>query len=242
MNKAISGYLEAAREVEAEFMAGFPLVVSLLDKISEAMRPSSTEPTGAGPLEGMLMLNAHAQFLAAIRIAASGAPAAAFPVLRASIESALYALLAAQSEENRTAWLQRSTNPKRCRKIFTVEAACKFLNDHDDPNLAERVREHHELGIDHGAHPNPRSILPSISFEDEESGLKGMGLTYLSSAGSDAAMRSVLACIETGLLVLFLMRHALPEAKFAIDAFHVACAIEPEYIAILEGIGFRFDP
>ena len=239
--KLISAYLETAHDIEVEFMAGYPTVVSLLDKISIAMWPSTTEPVGVRFLESILMLNSHAQFLAAIRIAASGAPASTFPVLRASVESALYAVLASQSEENRTAWLQRSTNLKRCRMIFTVEAACKVLDDLDQ-NLANRVREHHELGIDYGAHPNPKSILPSISFEDYESGLKGMSLTYLSSAGSTLAMRSLVACIETGVLVFFLMRHALPEARIAIEAFHVACVVDKEYVAILEGMGLTTTP
>ncbi len=220
-------------------MTDYPTVIALLDKINVAMRPSSTEAVETRFLEGMLMLNAHAQFLAAIRIATSGASAATFPLLRVSVESALYAVIAAQSEENRTAWLQRGTNLKRCRKVFTVEVACRFLDDCDQ-NLANTVRAHYNAAIDHSGHPNPRSIFPSINFDDQEGGLKSVSLTYLSGAGSTLTMRSLVACIEVGVLILFLMRHALPEASVAVDAFHIASTINEEYVTIFEDMGYCF--
>jgi len=225
-------FLFTAQENEASCLNEYPELISLLDRMAKALRDMIGVSTGS-PLEGrtvvenMLLVNAYSLYLSAVRIALSGQSPPVFAVLRACLESALYAVIAAQSEANCTIWIQRKQNLKKCRKIFKKETATKYLEDFD-PNLAGCVNESYDALIDFGAHPNPRSVLGHMSFDTKDEG-ELVKFTFLHHVESSEILRPLMACFETGVVVLYLGHHALPKYEPARAAHSVSKILHDEF-------------
>jgi hypothetical protein len=152
--------------------------------------------------------------------------------LRGSLESTLYGLIASQSQENGSIWLNRDRNLDRSRKLFTARNALNLLKD--DPHLYAGAVEAYELAIEFGAHPNARSILEHLSLADE----RRVSLTYLQGIPSIAAVRAILACIETGLVILHICPHAFPDHKAAMAMHSGASEIRAELDQYLRDKGY----
>jgi hypothetical protein len=70
----------------------------------------------AGILGATLLLGSHSAFRAACRLATSGQAPESFPVLRACLEYALYALHINSNEPLREVWMRRHDNDKAKRR------------------------------------------------------------------------------------------------------------------------------
>ncbi len=216
-------FLKAATENETECLSEYPDFIDFIDKIDGLFRRFLADEIRGDPMAGTLFINAHASFLAACRIAVSGQSPPTFMALRGALESALFGLIASRSEENRSIWLDRDRNLKRSRKLYSARSALKLLED-DDPNLCAMVAEAYELTIEFGAHPNARSVMEHLTIVEGRS----VTLTYLQSMPSTAFVRAVLACIETGLIIIYVFPHAFPDHGAAIAIHGEAAKIREE--------------
>ena len=239
----LSGFLTAARTSEAEILAKHPKMVDLLEKVTDALqRMTGTEAlsNSQAPVASLLLLNSYSLYLSAVRIALSGQSPPLFAVLRACLESSLYAVIAAQSDENRKIWLERHEDIGRCRKTYTKEAATKYLQT-VDPNLANFVTEHYGTMIEFGAHPNVRSVVHHVSFKKQEK-LETMSLAILHNATSIIVLQSLMACFELGTCVLWLGVHALPDFEPAQVAFRSATSLHSEFLELARSLSDRSRP
>lgn len=235
-DQTLQGFLLAAQENEAESLIEYCELTEYLETVSDAIRKMiglnpGSPLEGRGVLEAMLLVNAYSLYLAAARIALSGQSPPAFAVLRACLESALYAVIAAQSEDNRTVWYGRDKNREACRKLFTKSEATKYL-EKIDPNLADVVTRNYEDLIDLGAHPNVKSVLPHIDVKTVDEGTAAT-LEILHSIDSTEFRRTIIACIETGSVVLYIGRYALPEYKPADDAYQISTDIYAKFCSTM---------
>jgi len=237
-NKNHSGlrpFLKAAHENECEGLEEYRDFVDLLDRIDGFFRELLAVEFRGSPLAATLFMNAHASFLAASRLALSGQGPPTFMTLRGALESALYGLIASRSKENASVWLNRDKNLEQSRRLFTARNGLKLLKD--DPNLSIGASEAYELTIEFGAHPNARSVLENLSLNE-----KGMSLTYLQGVASIGVARIILACIETGLVIIFICPHAFPDHEPALAVHAGACKIRDELDRFLQERGYLREP
>ena len=140
-NYTLESFLIAARENETGCLNMHSEMIVRLEKMTNALREisglNSTFPLSkeVGIFEALLLANAYSLFLSAVRIAISGQSPPVFAVLRACLESALYAVIAAQSPMNRKIWLDRSEQVNACRNLFKKGKAKEYL-DKVDRNLS----------------------------------------------------------------------------------------------------------
>ena len=92
--------------------------IEFIDKIDNLFRKFIAVELQGDPFAATLFMNAHASFLAAARLAVSGQTPPTFMALRGALESALYGLIASQSEENRLVWVNRDRDLKRSRRLL----------------------------------------------------------------------------------------------------------------------------
>jgi hypothetical protein len=120
-----------------------------------------------------LIVRTHSSFLASIRLAMSGQLPESYPVLRAGIEQAWYALYIAKDpcpHERVTVWLRRNedqTSRSKCKNEFRVQ---NVLSTHEsfDSVTVKQLHELYEKMIDYGAHPNEMSLFAAMSESETE--------------------------------------------------------------------------
>ena len=173
-----------------------------------------TEP-GLGPAPALTSINAFMLWLAAVRTATSGHAAAVFPLLRTSLESACYAFLMKDEPDLAGVWLGRHASlekMKLCRKRFTsavkdVAAAIEL----DQPGGGGWILEAYDLLIDFGAHPNVKSVLGHLLFEEDRGDeFHRMNLVGVYGPESIETRRALLACLDVGLAMAVVLTRAQP--------------------------------
>jgi hypothetical protein len=219
-NPGLRAFLKAANENETESLSEYSGFLDFIDDVDCLFRLLIQVEIRGDPIAATLFLNAHASFLAASRLAVSGQSPPAFMVLRGALESALYGLIASQSEENGSVWLNRDRDLARSRKLYTARNGLKFLGA--DPNLKAAATEAYELTIEFGAHPNARSVLEHLHHDLPN---RKVLLTYLSGVPSMPTARAIIACIETGIVISYLFPHVFPHHENALRAHRAATEI-----------------
>lgn len=161
------------------------------------------------PAQALLAMNAFMLYLSAIRVALSGHEAATFPLFRTALETASYSYLISTKPDLENIWLKRNASSealKTCRKTFAsaVKDAAKSIQAQDrvSEGTEKWINFAYDAAIDFGAHPNPRSVLPHIRFDHDRSDEHvGLSLIGLYSPTSFEASRSLMACLDYGLLI-----------------------------------------
>lgn len=155
----------------------------------------------------ILLLNAHASFRAAVRLALSGQLLPVFMTIRGSLESALYANAMVVNPKLQDVWLERDkdeTKRRRCRNEFSPRNVFRYLEETHEKSFSEGIREVYESTIDFGAHPNNRSLIRSIGLEELGDGRHSMDFSYIHGTGSFELRQSLVACAEIGIFVFFI--------------------------------------
>lgn len=188
-----------ARNIHAEAFSSLAKLDRLfIDFLAEA---GGTKP----PAAGILLLNAHALFRAALKAAMSGQLPPVFMLLRGSIESALYAHAMVVKPSLQGVWLEREKDEdsrQNCRREFSAANVFRHLEQAHEKAFADNVREAYGYTIDFGAHPNSRSLLSSTKIEAVD-GAHALDFAYIHGSGSFELRQSLVACFETGILVFF---------------------------------------
>lgn len=121
----------------------------------------------------IFVLNAHSAFLAAVRLCLGCQLPEAFPLLRVSIESALYAHFLWRHPEYKDVWLDRMDNEEsrtRVRQIFLVSRLMEELQSSND-RVHNNLKLAYDFTIDYGAHPNVEGVYYSVrKSEDPRTG------------------------------------------------------------------------
>ncbi len=131
-------------------------------------------------LGAMLLLRSHSAYRAATRLAMSGETPETFPLLRASLEYALYAVHINRNPGHGEIWLRRHDDDaarSRAKRTFQHVAVMQTL-ERTDATLAGQVKNLYERSIDFGAHPNERAMTGSMTVEEVPDG-KVFSAVYL---------------------------------------------------------------
>lgn len=221
--RPISEFLDAARRNEIQIIAQHPHIYALLDEIHQSFERLLSGLHGEQEIPGFLSVAAHSYFLSGVRVALGGQMTQAYPVLRAGIESVLFALLMKFDKSKIALWAQREASVdarKACRKIFTAEEGFKVLVQVDQ-NLHETMQNYYKLFIAAGAHPNVNAILPHLNVED--AGTHWLAkIRYIYPSDSLAVFDTLKNTVGTGTCILAAMYHVMPEHPLAEVVFDAA--------------------
>lgn len=157
------------------------------------------------PVAAILRLSARAMFCSSINTALIGYRAGLFPTLRASLEAACYAQEIESKPHLADIWLHRQESPeahKKCRRSFgeAVKNTCKRLGKRMPAN-AGLISQMYDSMIDDGAHPNVRSILPSIRMSETDTHHE-VAIGFVVPGDVEA---SLFCCYEIGLFTSWLL-------------------------------------
>lgn len=207
-----------------------PEKFALLSRIDKVFRRA-----GAGLdndpnfIPAVFLHRAHNAFLGAVRMAASGQIPETFPLIRSSIEYALYAHHIALDSKRGVVWFSRhdgAAEMKACRGEFSYRNVLQSL-EKAHPTLGPQVNEVYERTIDFGAHPNERGISASTRLK-KEGACTVLEIAQLQEGGPamDLALR-LTADAGVGVLVVF---ERIFEQRFRF------LAIDAEIMQIRQGL------
>lgn len=209
---ALSAFYAKAEEIAHSAYDELSLSHAGLLEIHSALRLTQDKlvPKGVSGIALLLFTNAHAMFLAASRAALSGHASSVYPVLRASLESALYGLHMATHPKSEQIWANRGDSKKardKCRAEFSaanVKNTAKTMNK----GLGDYVNHAYESLIDFGAHPNTLGVMKHVTMEDGADATS-VNLTILWGNSMQKA-ESLVACYEVGIGALIALAEAFP--------------------------------
>lgn len=205
----LTRYLAIAAETDLKTREAEPETLTLLKDCEDVILSIVLDGWRESGQVGLpLALNAHFMYLAAVRIAVSGHPAAVFPTLRTALESACYALLIADDSRLSDIWKNRhkaEENLREQRKAFNsaVSQAADQASKRD-VHMADFVRAMYEASIDYGGHPNPRAMDGHLQFgTGGTDDIAEFGCLY---EGADPKTGiGMIACAEFGIAIGFLL-------------------------------------
>ena len=165
------------------------------------------------PIPAMLALNSFMLFLSAIRVSLSGHEAATFPLFRTALESSCYAYLIGNVTGYEEFWVNRNRSDnalKKCRGKFSsaVKDTAKRIQlmDFVSAGTEKWINDAYDGAIDHGAHPNPKSLFPHMHINEHRADdFVGVNLVGLHSCDSHPHNRSMMACLDYGLLIALVL-------------------------------------
>ena len=213
-------YFDSAREIEKEFLDSNPPLLSALRTHHHFFaKYLFSDQASMSPFQSLLSLHAFTMHLCSIRIAISGHGAATFPLFRVALEASCYAFLIGETPELEKIWLERNTTEdalKACKKQFrsaVKEAAAKIQSmEWASSTTQDWITEAYQAAIDFGAHPNPKAIFPYVRLDQSDPKAHVVvSLVGLHDAASSETRRSLIACLEYGLIVALVTLSCLDE-------------------------------
>ncbi len=207
MDKGLGHYMAIADETVAELLASDNQLIALPKEYDQHFRIDLWAPRFPHhhPFSLLLFCNAYHLFLAGVRMALSGHPAAVFPLLRTALESAAYGALIAQRPELADVWGSRHKGEaarKACRRAFTFEKSIAHLKARER-NIHALAVAAYEGAIDFGAHPNPKSVFYHVSIDEErDDGFKAVTVSSLYGTDHNYTIGGLCACLDFGLAII----------------------------------------
>ncbi len=239
-------FVQLANKCCDEALAELPAALKFLSSLDDLFMEFIPRLGGVKPATAaILLVNAHASFRAAVRLAFSGQLLPVFMALRGAIESGLYANSMVVSPGLADVWLKRGQDAKSrqaCRDEFAIGKMFPMLTKAQDSDFTARVREAYEATIDFGAHPNNRSMLTSIQIDELETGDHALNFAYIHGPGSPELRQSILACAETGLCVFFLALICYSDHPDVQQLNTKALALQEQLSELIEQLGFSEEP
>lgn len=215
MGQGLDRYMAAADETAAELLAGGDGLVSALRRYDDYLRRDLWAHVSRTSAIGfILQMNAYMVFLAGVRMALSGHPAAVFPLLRTALESAGYGLLIERDPALADVWTHRhrsKADKKACRKAFTFDQGIQHLKD-IAPEIYDLAQLAYEGAIDFGAHPNLKGVAGHLLIdENRPDGMTSVTLTSLYGSAHVETVRGLCACLDFGFTIIGMIALAMPD-------------------------------
>ncbi|UZE21844.1 hypothetical protein LOY67_17510 [Pseudomonas sp. B21-056] len=198
-------YLNSADETSTEILAAKPGILLLAGECVELIQ-GLIQSCEINLAARSLAANSLFVYLAGIRIALSGHPAAVSIPLRTSLESACYALLVVRNESLVNTWLCRHRSEKDLKaqkKAFAaaVPTAAAFI-EKIDSDAAMLIKALYEAAIDFGGHPNPRAMQGHVMVNESNDELIDFGCLY---GWGTYTGGSLTQCVEFGIAIAVLL-------------------------------------
>jgi hypothetical protein len=224
IDKSLDEYISTGNAITAELQAsGSPLMDALKEFFDFFRKDLWSDNAGMSVNQSLLSLHAFLIYTSAVRMTLTGHVAATFPLFRTALEAACYAFLMGQDRSLEDIWAKRHASEQSarlCRKKFTsaVRDAARIIEKAGGgQGHGAWIEDCYQSSIDFGAHPNPRSVYPHVRAPVDEGEFYATGLTGLHAADSFEVSRSLMACLDYGLVLGVVLAHGLSEPAQAIS-------------------------
>lgn len=211
-NDAISEFIETARR---NTLASFDNLRPIYEHLGGVERVFRVLIDNASPSPDWFaipfLLRAHSAFLGALRLGLGGQVAETYPVLRTSLESALYGLHTARRPGAAEAWLRRDEDEahhQAARSAFRISEVMKTLES-ESRTTHGHVQALYDRTIEFGGHPNLQSIMSNLR-KTGHAEYDQLDLIYLTGDGPRLRL-CLKTCAQTGLAALEVFRCVFPE-------------------------------
>lgn len=167
------------------------------------------------PTAAFLLMHSFMLYEASVATALTGHAVAIYPLLRTALESACYGYLMRSDTAVEALWLNRHKSDSdltAARKRFTSavkEVAAAIDKKEPNTGKADLINLAYQGAIDWGAHPNPYSIHHHMETPKDIGTHIQVNLTGLHPRGSLEYDRSLLACLDFGMLLGIVIAHSL---------------------------------
>jgi len=179
----LGGFIRQANDNSANFFIHQPNNAKRLADIDAMfVRAIDLLQNSLELLPNFLLFRAHAIFRTAVRLFTSGQHYESYVLLRACLETGLYALHAAKNSADVELWLNREESTEfraRMKRAYRLRGLLTELQQIDG-DLYRKVADLYELTIDLGGHPNPRGVLSMAEWKRDEAGIS-YNAVYLSN-------------------------------------------------------------
>lgn len=168
-----------------------------------------------------LFMLAHSQYLASVRLVASGHCLAAYPTGRAAVEFAIYGWYLANDASALEYWHNKSSeNDDKTTKLkwmhkFKFSFFVSKLR-HTALPTAEWATYLHQTAIDFGAHPNDVGLYSNIEFERDANGIDILKMVFL-HPWNEFSLSTSKFTVETGMFIIALFKLTFPDAVQELD-------------------------
>ncbi len=167
------------------------------------------------PTAAFLLMNSYMLYVSSVGTATTGHAVAIYPLLRTALDSACYGYLMKSDMAVERLWLDRHSSDvamRAARRKFNsaVKDVAKAI-DKAEPHTgkANLINQAYQGAIDWGAHPNPNAIYRHMQAPKDIGTHFQVDLTGLHSRGSLEYERSLLACLDFGVLLGIVIVHSL---------------------------------
>jgi hypothetical protein len=214
----LESFLESAalnREAVAHVLASETEAARMIDALFEEWLAGLESPED--PIAANLAYRAHSALRAGSQLLSSGQVVEAFPVIRAALESALYAQHMAFETRVAQTWSQRSQSAsakKASKKEFSAANTFASLARRD-PRVEAEAKLLYEKLIDLGAHPNPYATGANMVITEEEKGLR-IEHTYLTNNHDVLRLGFAVLC-RVSVVIIEVFNLILPARIGALD-------------------------
>ena len=214
----LSAFIADAQDNEQKSALNMPDIFTVLQRVRAALQKMEeiTERENNPNLlpTRFLMARSHGAWLGAVRLGLSTQTAEAYPVVRAIIENAWYALHIAKDPAppaRAEIWLRRGESEqakKACKDEFTI-ANVRATHRALDATTEKALHTLYERTIDYGGHPNEQGVFATTIRTDD-----GFGAVFLTNNPVTIAV-ALKNAIEVALGALRVFRLVFPE-RYAI--------------------------
>ena len=158
----------ASNNVQKQLASGTLLIRRLrrLHGAFETLTSNLHEPQSL--VSPVFVLDVYAKFLGASLLALAGQLRETYPLLRAGLESGMYAVLLEGDDDLCKAWFERDADDAARAKLRRDVSTTNMIAavERRDRSLATLVRLQYEESITRGAHPNPMAVAGSLEIKE----------------------------------------------------------------------------
>lgn len=240
IQKNLDAFLKIAHDNESQTIDQHPQIYALMIRIQQSFEALLQGSYAGPPTPVFLVLTAQSYFLAGVRTALAGQMPPVFPVLRAGLESVLFALIMIKDQAKEEIWSQRSKSKSaesKCRNTFTAKNGLNKLMELDI-ELYNQVNASYSKAIDSGAHPNVGAVYPHMNIGDAgESWLVQM--RFIHPSDSLAVFHTMAYTVSVGAYILAIASHVMGDHPPANTAYNAAHTIAEELEHIFSSNNFE---
>lgn len=217
-NDELSRFLESAHVNTYATFQNMSPYYDKLSKINDLLGNAidSTAQTGK-PVSSILLLRAHASYLAAVRLGLATQACESFMAQRGALEAALYSEFISNDKEAGTKWLNRNDSDVALGEMKREFRIGPIMNDLEtrDPRVGGAVRILYEITINWGAHPNPQGVMGTLEVDGDAKEFS-IELQYLTTKTEQIEL-ALMSTARVGIGVLELFGLVFPKR------FELAC-------------------
>lgn len=207
----MSRFLDAAHTNTFATFQKLPKYYGRLSQINDLLCRSLEATNNSNkPVSSLLLLRAHASYLAAVRLCLAAQTCESFMTQRGALEAALYAELVSNCPGAAEKWLNRHDSEAALREMKQEFRIRPMLDDLSgrDPRVGGAIRSLYATTIDWGAHPNPYGVMGTMELEGDAKHFN-IELQYLTDKPEQIEL-ALKSTARTGVAIIEIFRLVYP--------------------------------